>query len=68
MADERQILVKNGAHIGAQRQVEPMKKFVFRTRPDGLAIINVQTIIDRIKLAAKMIADHDAKGDQKCHN
>lgn len=56
MGDERQVLVKNGAHIGAQRNVKPMGKFVFRVRPDGLSIINVQLIIDRLKVAAKMIA------------
>ena len=59
MGDERQILVKNGAHIGAQRKVKPMEKYIFRVRPDGLSIINVQVIIDRIKIAAKMIASMD---------
>ena len=61
MGDERQVLVKNGAHIGAQRKVKPMEKFIFRVRPDGLSIINVQLIIDRIKVAARMIASVDAK-------
>ncbi|MBR9681476.1 MAG: 30S ribosomal protein S2 [Candidatus Altiarchaeota archaeon] len=61
MVDERQSLVKNGAHIGAQRKVKPMEKFIFRVRPDGLSIINVQVIIDRIKVAAKMIAAMDPK-------
>ncbi|HDR53221.1 MAG TPA: 30S ribosomal protein S2 [archaeon] len=61
MTETRQILVKNGAHIGAQRKVGPMEKFVFRVRPDGLSIINVQTVLDRIGVAARMLASYEPK-------
>ena len=60
MDNVRQVLVKNGVHIGAQRKVKPMRKFVFKVREDGLAIINIQNTIDRMKVAAKMICNYPA--------
>ncbi len=54
----RQILVKNGTHIGTQRKVEAMRRFIFKIREDGLAIINTQETIDRIKAAAQMLAKY----------
>ena len=58
MKDARQVLVKNGAHIGTQRKVDHMRKFIFKVREDGLAVMNVQDTLERIKLAAKMISGY----------
>ncbi|MBR9679851.1 MAG: 30S ribosomal protein S2 [Candidatus Altiarchaeota archaeon] len=55
----RQILVKNGAHIGTPSKVEAMKRFIFKIRPDGLAIINVQSVDERLRTAAKMLAQYE---------
>ena len=55
MKNARQILVKNGVHIGTQRKVESMKRFVFKVREDGLAVLNVQETLERIKTVAKLI-------------
>ncbi len=52
----RQILIKNGSHIGSTRKVEPMKRFIFKLRQDGLAIINIQDTIDRLRIAARFIS------------
>jgi len=54
----RQVLVKNGVHIGTQRKVAHMKKFIFKIREDGLAILNVQDTIDRLKAASRLIAQY----------
>jgi len=59
MLDARSIFIKNGAHIGTQRKVEAMKKFIFRVRPDGLAIINAQMAIERLKVAARFMSRFD---------
>jgi small subunit ribosomal protein S2 len=61
MRNARQILVKNGAHIGTQRKIKSMNKFIFKTRDDGLAVLNVQNTIDRLKAAARLIAKYPAE-------
>ena len=45
-----------GMHIGMKQQNKQMKKFIYKIREDGLAILDLQTIENRIKLAAKFLA------------
>jgi len=45
-----------GMHIGTKQQTASMKKFIYKVREDGLAILDLQTIDNRIKLAAKFLA------------
>jgi len=52
-------LLSTGMHIGMKQQNAKMKKFVYKTREDGLAILDLQTIENRIKVAAKFIAQYD---------
>ncbi len=46
----------SGIHIGMKRKTKGMKKFIYRIRPDGLAIIDLQKIDERIRVAAKFLA------------
>jgi len=57
--DPREVFIKNGCHIGTQRKVEPMRKFIYRIRGDGLAIINAQEGIERMKVAARFFARYN---------
>lgn len=59
MDNARQVLVKNGVHIGTQRKVGHMKDYVFKVREDGLAILNVRETLDRLRVAARFIARQD---------
>jgi small subunit ribosomal protein S2 len=43
-------------HIGMKQQTKQMKKFVYKTRDDGLAVLDLQTIENRVKLAGKFLA------------
>ena len=45
-----------GVHIGTQRKIGAMKNFVYKVRPDGLSVLDVGVINDRILTAAKFIA------------
>ena len=45
-----------GMHIGMKQQNKHMKKFIYKIREDGLAILDLQTIENRIKLAAKFLS------------
>jgi small subunit ribosomal protein S2 len=48
-----------GVHIGMKQQTKDMKKFVYKVRSDGLAVLNVSMIDERIKTAARMLAKYD---------
>lgn len=58
MKDARQLLVKNGVHIGTQRKVDHMRRFIFKIREDGLAVMNVQDTIERLKVAGRMVSQY----------
>ncbi len=48
--------LSSGMHIGMKQQNKHMKKFIYKVREDGLAILDLQTIENRIKLVGKFLA------------
>ena len=48
-----------GVHIGMKQQTKDMKKFIYKIRPDGLAVLNVALIDERLKTAAKFMAQYE---------
>lgn len=48
-----------GVHIGMKQTVKDMKKFVYKVRSDGLAILNVSLIDERLNTAAKFLAKYN---------
>ncbi len=64
MGDE-ELLVSNdtylkaGIHIGTKFKTRFMENFIYKTRPDGLSVLNVQKIDERIRLMANMLAKFD---------
>ena len=68
MADEskqfliaQDIYLKSGIHIGTKFRTKYMEQFIYKTRPDGLSVLNLQKIDERIKLAANMLAQYEPK-------
>ena len=65
MSEEKQLLIdadtylKSGAHIGTKNKSGEMKRYIFKLRPDGLSVMDVQVLDDKIRLAAKMIAQYN---------
>jgi small subunit ribosomal protein S2 len=45
-----------GMHIGMKQQTKDMKKFIYKIRDDGLAVLDLQTIENRVKIAGKFLA------------
>ncbi|MFQ6020633.1 MAG: 30S ribosomal protein S2 [Candidatus Aenigmatarchaeota archaeon] len=45
-----------GMHIGVKQQTKDMKRFIYKIRDDGLAILDLQTIEKRIQIAGKFLA------------
>jgi small subunit ribosomal protein S2 len=52
----RQDYLASGIYIGMKQKSEQMKEFIYNIRPDGLAVLNLKKIDDRIRVAAKFLA------------
>ncbi len=50
------VYLKSGIHIGTKFRTKYMDKFIYKTRGDGLSVLNIQGIDERIKLTAKFMA------------
>ncbi|MEO0250232.1 MAG: 30S ribosomal protein S2 [candidate division WOR-3 bacterium] len=48
--------LKHGVHIGLTYRTGNMRKFIYKVRGDRLSIFSLNSIDDRIRLAAKMLA------------
>ncbi len=51
--------LKSGIHIGTKFKTKYMAKFIYKTRPDGLSVLNLQQIDERIRVAAKLLAQYE---------
>ncbi len=51
--------LKVGIHIGTKYRTKYMEQFIYKTRPDGLAVLNVQKVNDRIATAAKFLSQYE---------
>jgi small subunit ribosomal protein S2 len=50
--------LKSGIHIGTKFKTKYMEKFIYKTRPDGLTVLNIQQIDERIRLASDMLSGY----------
>lgn len=48
--------LKSGLHIGTKSRTKYMEQFIYKIRPDGLSVLNVQTTNNRIEIIAKFIS------------
>src|SRR3989338_8045528 len=60
MAEEQEVFLtplenylKVGLHIGTKFRTKYMAPFIYKVRPDGLAVLNVKKIDERIEIAAR---------------
>jgi small subunit ribosomal protein S2 len=50
------LYLKSGIHIGTKFRTKYMAKFIYKTRPDGLSVLNLQKIDERIKNTINLLA------------
>lgn len=50
--------LKSGIHIGTKFKTKYMEKFIYKTRPDGLTVLNIQQIDERIRVASDMLSKY----------
>ncbi len=61
MVEQQQFLVpldtylKAGLHIGTKFRTKYMEPFIYKVRPDGLSVLNIQIIDQRVGLVAKFL-------------
>lgn len=53
--------LKVGLHIGTKFRTKYMEPFIYKVRSDGLAVMNVKKIDERIATAAKFISQFEPK-------
>ncbi len=54
--------LKSGIHIGTKFKTKYMADFIYKTRPDGLSVLNLKKIDERIGLVANLLSQY-APGD-----
>jgi small subunit ribosomal protein S2 len=52
----RQQYLASGIHMGMKLRTEDMKEFIYKIRPDGLAVLNLRKIDERIRIASRFLA------------
>ncbi len=51
--------LKSGIHIGTKFRTKYMDSFIYKTRPDGLSVLNLQKIDERIRAAANLLSNYE---------
>jgi small subunit ribosomal protein S2 len=54
----RQQYLASGIHIGMKQKTKDMKEFIYKIREDGLSVLNLRKIDERIRVAAKFLSRH----------
>lgn len=51
--------LKSGIHIGTKFKTKYMRKFIYKTRPDGLSVLNLQQVDGRIRILGRFLAQYE---------
>ncbi len=53
--------LKSGIHIGTKFKNKYMANFIYKTRPDGLSVLNLKEIDRRLRLAGNLLSKYEPK-------
>ncbi|HII15492.1 MAG TPA: 30S ribosomal protein S2 [Nanoarchaeota archaeon] len=53
--------LKVGLHIGTKFRTKYMEPFIYKVRNDGLAVMNVKKISERIEMAGRLLSQYEPK-------
>lgn len=53
------IYLKAGIHIGTKFKTKHMEKFIYKIRPDGLCVLNLEKVDERIKLMSQFLTQYN---------
>lgn len=54
-----EILLSAQVHLGSRTKVKAMEPFIYKVRPDGIVVLDVKKLEERIRIAAKFIAQFE---------
>ncbi|MFH1212184.1 MAG: 30S ribosomal protein S2 [Candidatus Woesearchaeota archaeon] len=54
-----EVYLKAGIHIGTKFKTKYMDNFIYKTRADGLSVLNIQKIDERIKVMSNFISQYE---------
>jgi len=57
----RDVYLKSGIHIGTKFRTKYMEQFIYKTRPDGLSVLNLQKIDERIRIASSFLTQYEPR-------
>lgn len=52
----REEYLASGIHIGMKQRTGQMKEFIYKIRPDGLSVLNLSKVDQKIRVAAKFLS------------
>jgi small subunit ribosomal protein S2 len=55
----QEVLLSAGVHIGTRVKTNDMKPFIYKVRPDGLFVLDMDKMNERVQIAAKFISRMD---------
>jgi len=55
----QEILLSAGVHIGTRIKTQDMESFIYKVRPDGLFVLDMEQMNERIKMAARFLSRLD---------
>lgn len=55
---EKEKYLENGIHIGTSSNTKDMKRFIYKVMSNGLTVMNLSMMDERIKVAAQFLAKH----------
>mgnify|MGYP006285998963 CR=1 FL=1 len=67
MTEENNFLVplekylQSGIHIGAKFKTGFMAPYIYKIRPDGLCILNISKVDERLRMASQLLAKYDSE-------
>jgi small subunit ribosomal protein S2 len=51
--------LKAGIHIGSKYKTGDMERYIYKTRQDGLHVLDIKTVDDRIKMVADFLSTYE---------
>ena len=55
----QEILLSAGVHIGTRIKTKDMEQFIYKVRPDGLFVLDMEQMNERVKIVAKFLSRLD---------
>ena len=52
----QEILLSAGVHIGTRIKTKDMEQFIYKVRPDGLFVLDMEQMNERVKVVAKFLS------------